>query len=120
MYSIKAAFKDAIDRIEWGLSHKGSITKVVSYDLDEMTKEEIILALQNCIEFVFVDSDCLECVIAKNKSDLDRDLKERNNYIKSNVNQLKRWIALNDENEAQIMGYIERHELNHIKELLED
>ena len=108
--TIKAAFSDALERYDFGISQRKIIPlkahKCCIYMDEDVNKKDVIEILKKYENSRFSDG-CLYYSKPFTKDEIESELSRNENYISSAINFLKKGAARSKENKTQIREYLE-------------
>lgn len=119
--SINGAFTDCIGSI---LHYKDMTipdyykTKEVVKGANSNDKKEIIELFKSCIDFFIEDNEII-FTIKRSELELNEYLEEKKQGLKYELNKLKKWFDLKEENKVQITTYLRYKKLDFILTELE-
>jgi len=110
---IKAAFVDCIKMLEFRkkmLKEVNNKNKNVEKGLQELTKEGLILIMNESKDFYFED-DHIIYTIPLTQQEREKETSDIRKGIVYNTSRVIKWFEQSQENKYQITSYLERHKI---------
>lgn len=114
MLTIKAAYREVIERLIYYKTAKPILTKEIVLS-NEHSKGIILSVLSSCISF-YIEEDEIYCKVNNTEEENKEQLNEYKKQINSNLNRLRTWGERDEEGRIQIETYLKAKGLDWVIE----